>query len=385
MMKKPNLLLLMVMAIIFAGGFFTGVLYFTNNEKKHNLHSFKMNILSKVKSNPKYKEMPKLASKHSKVLIGYVQDFRDPDVVDYSKLTHVVFSFVHPTKEGNLLFNGKMAMDHLHDMVLKAHKHGTKIFVAVGGWYSIQGGESYEYFKTAISNPASRSRLVDELDSLMDRENLDGIDIDFEHPRSQEDAIHLLTFTKELSDRIHKEKKELSIAVHSKINSVTGSEARYVVYKSSLFDYVDYVNIMAYDGQWDGEYNAANLSPYPFTENIVNYWTSFFEEHNLSKEKLVLGVPFYAQPENPAIKQISYAAIINNNPANANQDSVQLNGTTYHYNGSETIKKKTKLALDHGFGGMMLWEAGHDAVGSNSLTGILSNFLVNSNNQFVKQ
>ncbi len=81
-----------------------------------------------------------------------------------------------------------------------------------------------------------------------------------------------------------------------------------------MFQYVDHVNIMAYDGQWDDGYDAANLSPYPYTENIVNYWTSLFDTHQISKGKLVLGVPFYAQPEDPNSKQISYKTIIENNP-----------------------------------------------------------------------
>src|SRR5213079_2308801 len=125
------------------------------------------------------------------------------------------------------------------------------------------------------------SKLVSELESMADREQLDGIDIDFEHPHSQEDALNLTAFTKELSERLHIKHKELSIAVNAKINSNTGSESNYVVYDPSMFQYVDHVNIMAYDGQWDGAYNAANLSPYPFAEKIVNYWATLFEKHNL--------------------------------------------------------------------------------------------------------
>ena len=54
---------------------------------------------------------------------------------------------------------------------------------------------------------------------------------------------------------------------------------------------------------------------------------------------------------------------------------------TYYYNGEETIKKKTKLALDHGFGGMMMWELGHDAEGSHSLTQAISE-VIQSENQY---
>ncbi|MDR7078270.1 GH18 family chitinase [Neobacillus niacini] len=377
-MKKRNILLALVILFTFTGGIFTGVLYSKNNTEKAP-KPLKIEESPKSVKNLEEKEIPEESLEESKVLVGYVQDFRDPNVVDYSKLTHLIFSFAHPTADGGILLNGDSAINNLRTMVKKAEEHDTKVILAVGGWFHINGGESYEPFKAAISNSDSRTRLVNELTSIVDRENLDGIDIDFEHPRSKADAANLAAFTSELSTQLHPKGKELSVAVYAKIHAVTGTEMGFVVYEPSMFQHVDHVNIMAYDGQWDGGYNAANLSPYPFTEKIVNYWATLFDENNLPKEKLVLGVPFYAQPEDPAIKQVSYAAIINKDPANAANDTVSMNGTTYHYNGVNTMQKKTNLALNHGFGGMMLWEAGHDSTGDQSLTSVIYNELVKSN------
>lgn len=262
-------------------------------------------------------------------------------------------------------------------IISKAKQHDTKVILAIGGWYHINGGESYDYFKAAISNEISRKKLVNELVSLADRENLDGIDIDFEHPRSKEDARYLAAFSKELSSLLHPKGKELSIAVNAKVHSVTGTEIHSVVFDPEMFQYFDHVNLMAYDGQWDGAYNAANLSPYSYSANIVSYWSNLFDRHGFSREKLVLGVPLYAQPEDPAIKQVSYEALINNNPANVNKDKVSMNGTIYHYNGHSTLQKKTKLALDQKIGGMMVWEAGLDARGQNSATTLIASVLDN--------
>ncbi|SDH98594.1 Chitinase, GH18 family [Alteribacillus persepolensis] len=304
------------------------------------------------------------------VLMGYVQDFRDPDSIDYSSLSHVVFSFAHPEKDGSLTINDEM-MVHLRKTVQHAKQEDTKVLLAVGGAIHVKGGSSYEYFKTAIKNPDSRLKLIEEIITTIEKENLDGVDIDFEHPRSKEDAHYLAAFTQALGEQLQSNDKELSIAVHAKVHSETGDEVKEVVYDSSMFQHVDYVNIMAYDGQWDSGYNAENLSPYPFAENVVNYWSSLFDKHGISKSKLVLGVPSYAQPENENDQQISYNAVIENGSAYAERDSIRVNGTTYHYNGKETVRKKTNLALDSGFGGMMLWEIGHDAEGTHSLTSII--------------
>lgn len=377
-MKKRSLLLSLVIVITFVGGILTGVLVSKNNTEQTS-QPLNIEKVPESSKKPEVKETPQLELEESKVLIGYVQDFRDPEVVDYSKLTHVIFSFAHPTTDGGILLNGDSATTNLRAMVKKAHDNHIKAILAVGGWFHITGGESYDIFKAAISNPVSRTKLVNELTSIADREQLDGIDIDFEHPRSKEDAANLAAFAQELSAQLQPKGKELSIAVYAKIHAGEGTVTDFVVYEPSTFQYVNHVNIMAYDGQWDGGYNAANLSPYPFTEKIVNYWANLFDQLSITKEKLVLGVPFYAQPEDPAIKQVSYAAIVNQDPANATNDTVSMNGTTYHYNGVTTIKKKTNLAMDNGFGGMMIWEAGHDSQGANSLTSAIFEELKTAN------
>ncbi|MDR4947542.1 glycosyl hydrolase family 18 protein [Neobacillus cucumis] len=379
-MNKRFLLLAMVIVLTFLGGIYTGLQFTTNKPQK----TVTSGIAPQSAIKPETKELPEVEKTQSKVLMGYIQDFRDPNQVDYSKLTHVIFSFAHPTKDGGLLLNGDTALKNLRTTVANAKKTNTKVELAVGGWYYMNGGESYPYFKAAISSPASRTKLVNNLTNIAVREKLDGIDIDFEHPHSKADADNLAAFTKELSTQLHAKKKELSVAVNAKVNADTLTVSGFVQYNSAMFKDVDHVNIMAYDGQWDGSYNAANLSPYPFTEKIVNYWSQLFDEQKISKEKLVLGVPSYAQPADPNIKQVSYGAIINQNSANASSDTVKMNGTTYYYNGAVMMKKKTKLALDNGFGGMMIWELGLDAKGSNSLTSSISNTIKESINSPVK-
>ncbi|WP_042456858.1 glycosyl hydrolase family 18 protein [Neobacillus dielmonensis] len=381
-MKKRHFLLTLVIMVTFVGGILIGVLLSGHDDSSVVNKTTKTMPGREIKVEEK--QLPKVEKDASKVLIGYVQDFRDPNMIDYEKLTHVIFSFAHPTKDGSFTLTGDQALDNLRTIVSKSKETNTKVMLAIGGWYHMNGGESYDYFKPAIANPDSRAKLVNELVSFAEREKLDGIDIDFEHPHSAEDAQYLAAFAKELSDRLHPEGKELSIAVYAKIHAVTLTETNFVKYEPSMFQSVDHVNIMAYDGQWDDGYHAANLSPYPYTEKIVNYWASFFDENQYSKEKLVLGVPFYAQPEDPNSKQVSFAAIMKQDPNNAANDMVSMNGTTYYYNGAETMKKKTALAVEHGFGGMMLWEAGLDAQGPLSLTESIAQSLEDSQKSPVK-
>jgi chitinase len=374
-MLKRLFLLILVMSITFIGGFFSGVT-FTNHQKQELFTIDKLPLSAKK---PAQKQDPIIQNTASKVLMGYVQDFRDPKQIDYTDLTHIIFSFAHPTKDGKLIMNGDWALKNLRATVNKAKQYDTKVILAIGGWYHISGGESYQYFKPAISNSSSRTKLVNEIVNMVEQEKLDGIDIDFEHPRSVEDAENLTAFTKMLSTRLHAKNKVVSIAVNAKVHSVAGTEINNVVYEPKMFQYVDYVNIMAYDGHWDDGYNAANLSPYPYIKNIVSYWTTLFEKHHLPKEKLVLGVPSYAQPVDSQAKQASYAAIIKKDPAYAYRDTIKMNGTIYYYNGTSTVQKKTKLALENGFGGMMIWELGQDSASSHALTKTMANIIQKTN------
>ncbi|WP_299093084.1 hypothetical protein [uncultured Metabacillus sp.] len=59
---------------------------------------------------PKQKQLPNIQQTQPNVLIGYVQDFRDPSAIDYSKLSHIIFSFAHPEKDGSVLMNGESAL-----------------------------------------------------------------------------------------------------------------------------------------------------------------------------------------------------------------------------------------------------------------------------------
>lgn len=378
-MLKRISILSFVLIITFVGGFYTGKIFTANKVPPSKNEPLIIDEEPDIAENEVKQDAVEIEVKNTKALIAYVQDFRDPEEIAYDEVSHVIFSFAHPTTDGNILLSGDTALSNLRTIVAKGHETDTKVILAVGGWSHLYGGESYDYFQAAISDPTSRENLVSSLMSIVEQEGLDGIDIDFEHPHSLLDAKNLTDFTKELSDKLHPQGKELSIAVHSKINAYTLTETDYVIYEPSTFEYVDYVNIMAYDGQFDGGYHAENLSSYPFTEKVANYWSNLFEQNNLPKEKLVLGVPFYAQPEDADIKQVSYATIISDNADNAMNDTVSLNGTTYHYNGSETMKKKTSLALEEGFGGMMLWEAGHDAVGPYSLISVIYDELYKNN------
>ena len=80
----------------------------------------------------------------------------------------------------------------------------------------------------------------------------------------------------------------------------------------------------------------------------------------LPKEKIVMGLPFYGDPNLP------YFKIVAEDPSAAQTDTFDYFGTTFHYNGIPTVQAKTKLATEQA-SGIMFWTLDFDAQGELSL------------------
>ena len=137
-------------------------------------------------------------------------------------------------------------------------------------------------------------------------------------------------------------------------NAVTAQGTQGGGVAASVFSYIDYVQIMAYDGGT----GAAN-SPYSYAVSSLDYWLG----RGLPAGKAVLGVPFYGR--GPTWNDTDYKVyweIVALDPTAPNKDL--SNG--YGYNGIPTMESKTSLALQSA-GGIMIWELSGDTTGSTSL------------------
>ena len=88
----------------------------------------------------------------------------------------------------------------------------------------------------------------------------------------------------------------------------------------------------------------------------------------MSKEKAVLGVPFYGYRWSNGSKgtAVTYSEILSAyGAAAAQKDEVQMGGATVYYSGKPSTQAKAKLARQ--YGGVMIWELGQDASGNDLL------------------
>jgi GH18 family chitinase len=266
------------------------------------------------------------------IILAYATDAIIANLIPYDKLTHINYSFLTPKDDGtfNPINNGWK----LKQIVGTAHQHDVKVSISVGGW----GWDAQ--FEELAANPETRSAFVQNLKAFVDEYQLDGVDVDWEYPDSGESSKNFLALIQEL--RAAMPDKLLTTAV------VSDGDEHGLGVPAESFDYFDFVNIMTYDGPDHGTMEQF--------ERGLAYWS----ERGLPREKIVMGAPFYGDPDLP------YYKIVQEDPNAAQADSFDYYGTTYHYNGIPTIQTKTRTAMEKA-AGIMFWSLDHDAQGELSL------------------
>lgn len=267
-------------------------------------------------------------------IVGYIPSWQGAaSSIQYSKLTHINYAFVVPNASGNGSLDAVPDPAKLQQIVSSAHAVGVKVCIAVGGWSDLNNPG----FNGLSSSATGRTNFANNLLALCNQYGLDGVDIDWEYPEGYASNYALMMQT--LGTTLHNAGKILTAAV-------PGGDYYGQHITSAVFSSVDFLNIMAYDGD-----AGAGHSPYSFAVSALNYWVG----KGLPASKAVLGVPFYARPS-----WKTYATLLNEG-ASPNAD--YYNGD--YYNGLPTIRQKSELAKS--YGGIMIWELSGDATGSNSL------------------
>jgi chitinase len=275
-------------------------------------------------------------------VVGYMPSWAgDVANIQYSKVTHINYSFLLPTSTGGL-----QSIDNpskLQSLVSRGHAAGVKVSIAVGGW---NGGDD-SAFEQLAANSTYRNNFVNNLINFVNQYGLDGVDMDWEYPDGGASSNNYSLLMQQLSTALHSRGKILTAAVVASGGSSI---------QNNVFGYVDFLNLMAYDG------GGSNHSTYEYAESSLNYWIG----RGLPANKAVLGVPFYGRSPETA-----YNTLLANG-ASSFADS--FNGIGY--NGITTIKRKTNLAFDRAGGGIMIWELSQDVNNQNSLLSAINEVVI---------
>ena len=293
-------------------------------------------------------------------VVGYFPSYRDPALVTDQKfrMCNVVnYAFANVTSTGGLTVANPSVFS---TVISKAKSNNAKVFISIAGLAAD--------FKSMATTPSGRNSFVKSIMQVVRAYGLDGVDVDWEFPRTDDGTdITYTAFMKELSDSCHTGAKYyLSAAI------TAGKYAGAIrdAISSSLWtnNTVDFFNIMAYD-DFSTTAPFKHHSDLALAQTSLNYWIS---SRGMPASKAVLGIPAYGRPS--GITQtgtvLTYSTITNGSGSAFSDSAVVSAGGfsnyTIYYNGLPTVKLKAKLAQSMA-NGIMMWEKGQDRTDGLSL------------------
>jgi chitinase len=284
-------------------------------------------------------------------IVAYMPSYRDPNMVadkKYKMITHLYYAFLNPNPSGDGSLMALSQPLRFEALQRKAKANNVKFGISVSGTSSI--------FVAIASSPTARTNFVKNIVNFAKNNNLDGVDMDWEYPStSNGSADTFILLMKELSDELHKNNMYLSAAVTPGVYAGGIKDG----IKTEVFQYIDFVNLMQYDGS---NYDAAEPLNHASYKMSVKSLDVYLIEKSLPKSKAIVGIPLYGRSASTSIayRDIELAG------ANLRLNLATVAGVDYGYNGIDLVKQKAILAKERA-NGVMFWEFAHDSDTDNSL------------------
>jgi len=314
----------------------------------------------------------------SQRVVGYypqwVQGSFTPDKIDYTVITHVIHSFAWPDEEGNILHYDNMLSQSVTNTV---HDNGAKILLSLGGW-----GQSWG-FSASMSTPELREIFIDNIISICETYNYDGVDIDWEQPANATEKNNLTTFIAELRQAFNDLYPDWIISMAVPVSNWSGQYYDFNQLKQS----VDFFNAMTYDihGAWTdhaGHNSPLYQSPPGDPDGSVNTGINYLvNTRGIESQKVNVGIPFYGKEYNASdINQAftgdvvsrlynEYHGLINNGWNyiwDSNGQVPYLQNTSQNkiitIDDSLSVSIKSGYAISNNLGGLMIWALGYDYI-----------------------
>ncbi|KAF9984505.1 hypothetical protein BGZ75_003925 [Mortierella antarctica] len=225
-------------------------------------------------------------------------------------LTHVLYAFANLDAEGRVVLGDPWADTDKHyeddswndtgknlygnfkrlGLLKKANRH-LKVSLSIGGWTWSTN------FAGVASSPEKRSTFVKTSINLMNNLGLDGLDIDWEYPKTPEDAVNYVSLLRELRqglDQYAAEKGDPNPYLLT--GAMPCGETQYSLLRlNEMNQYMDAFYLMAYDlaGSWSDV--AGHQSNLHGGKISVSKAVQHYKEQGIPSHKLIVGMPIYGR------------------------------------------------------------------------------------------
>ena len=268
----------------------------------------------------------------------------------------IAFFSVEPAADGSLAGADRLpAGEALASARASAAAHGASLLICAGG-----NGRS-AHFSAVVRSPRKRARFVASLVRAVQERGFHGVDLNWEYPgysfsggyqpppEVKADYAGLARLARDLRAALPAGAR-LTLAYYP--DGRQEAELR----ASGAWKHVDLMHAMAYDAAGGaGGHSSVALAEAALAGGAAS---------GLPVGKLTLGVPFYGR-HSATGDWTTYEDVVQRHaPLAASADAVPApagrSAGTIHFNGPDTIALKTRLALQAGCGGVMIWEGGQD-------------------------
>lgn len=283
-------------------------------------------------------------------VIGFFPNWRnagEENLIQYDKITDIIYCFIQPNSTGQFpAFNTWPSSDQtkFNNIKTKAKAKGVKVRISSGG-----AGSAFMYSPLA-ANATYRTNFASTVADFIVANDIDGFDVDWEFPASNETGnldLLLQAFRSAFEAKQTAGYRKIHLGID------VGGEMGHTAYFSKNFvNFVDEVNIMAYD-------LAGGFAKTSLAKTSFDIWKTYLGAVNASK--LVLGIPFYTSGQG---LYSGLAHPYSTGAANAYNGTLSgSDGTSY--NAAPSIKDKIDYTMQNGGGGVMIWELSQDILDAN--------------------
>ena len=203
--------------------------------------------------------------------------------IDFNKMTHLDLAF-GTIKAGTNDWDMGAPDDDVKAIAKTAHDAHVKVLVSIGG-ADDDIGIINRYATAANIQP-----MVDNLDALITRLDLDGVDVDLERASGLKVSTNFPDFLAKLIAKLRPQGRVVSTALAQYIIEETGDDASKT---APWLNSYDFINLMIY-----------NKDMNVYTKEL-SWWTT---QRNIPKSKLTWGVDFTGGTNAATVKALTTAS-----------------------------------------------------------------------------
>ena len=262
-------------------------------------------------------------------VVGYAPDYSLDRIHDdaFARVTDVILFSAVLTEDGGFPGEGIAALPVAHFQEMK-RKNGVRIHLCFGGW-----GRSGGFSEMTVTREKRGVFIGDLLQWCLDN-GFDGVDYDWEFPADREERAAYSALLMETAEAFRPHGLYVSVALgHTQ------------TLDRNAYDAVDAIHLMAYDM---GVRHATERDALSSIRRLVR--------SGAPKEKIVLGVPFYGRRMDDRDIAMAYSDILERFGPAPDEDEA---GGVY-FNHRDTIRRKTRHAMEQKMAGIMIWELSMD-------------------------